>query len=73
MNKDIIKGHWKEAKGQLKQQWGKLTDNEITQMKGSYEELVGKLQKSYGYQKDQAAKEVDTFIQKNGWREDDDL
>jgi len=35
MNKDIFKGHWHEIKGKLKQQWGKLTDNEITQMQGT--------------------------------------
>ena len=56
MNKDIFKGHWHEIKGKLKQQWGKLTDNEITQMQGTYEELEGALQKSYGYQKDEAEK-----------------
>jgi len=69
MNKDIIKGHWHEIKGNLKQQWGKLTDDQITQMQGSYEELEGALQKSYGYQKDQANKEIQTFIDKNNWKE----
>lgn len=69
MNKDIIKGHWHEIKGNLKQQWGKLTDDQITQMQGSYEELKGALQKSYGYQKDQAKKEIDTFINRNKWEE----
>lgn len=69
MNKDIIKGHWHEIKGNLKQQWGKLTDDQITQMQGSYEELEGALQKSYGYQKDQAKKEIDIFIDRNKWKE----
>jgi len=69
MNKDIIQGHWHEIKGNLKQQWGKLTDDQITQMKGSYEELEGVLQKSYGYQKDEAKKEIDAFIKKNDWNE----
>lgn len=69
MNKDIVKGHWKEIKGQLKQQWGKLTDDNIDQMEGSYEELSGILQKNYGYQKDQADREIDTFLEKNNWNE----
>jgi uncharacterized protein YjbJ (UPF0337 family) len=69
MNKDIIKGHWHEIKGNLKQQWGKLTDDQITQMQGSYEELEGALQKSYGYQKDQAKKEIEAFIDRNKWKE----
>ena len=45
MNNDIIKGNWKILKGKVKQQWGDLTDDEITQMKGSYDELEGTLQK----------------------------
>ena len=69
MNKDIIKGHWHEIKGNLKQQWGKLTDDQITQMQGSYEELEGALQKSYGYQKDQAKKEIETYIDRNKWKD----
>jgi len=56
MNKDIFKGKWKELKGKVKQQWGKLTDDDIAKVEGNYEELEGLLQKSYGYQKDQAKK-----------------
>ena len=69
MNDDIIKGHWKEVKGKLKQQWGKLTDDQISQMNGSFEELQGVLQKNYGYQKDEAKKAIDSFIDKNRWEE----
>ena len=68
MNKDIVKGHWKEVKGKLKQQWGKLTDDDIDQMEGSYEELEGALQKNYGYQKDQVKREIDTFLDDNEWK-----
>ena len=67
MNKDIIQGNWKEVKGKLKQQWGKLTDDDLTQLKGSYQELEGLIQKRYGYQKDQADKEIDAFIDRNHW------
>jgi len=69
MNKDIIKGKWHEIKGNLKQQWGDLTDDEIAQMEGSYEELAGTLQKKYGYKKDQAQKEIQTFLDKNNWKD----
>lgn len=68
MNKDIISGKWKEIKGKIKQQWGKFTDDEITQMKGTYEELSGILQKKYGYKKDEANKEIDDFIDRQGWK-----
>ena len=69
MNTDIIKGHWHEIKGKLKKQWGKLTDDEITKMKGSSEELTGALQKAYGYEKDQAQKEIKQFIDENNWED----
>ncbi|OJW51467.1 MAG: general stress protein CsbD [Alphaproteobacteria bacterium 41-28] len=69
MNKDIIKGKWHEIKGRVKQQWGKLTDDEISQINGSYEELEGILQKKYGYQKDEVEKEIRTFLDKNNWKD----
>jgi uncharacterized protein YjbJ (UPF0337 family) len=65
MNKDIIKGHWKEIKGKVKAQWGKLTDDEIGEMKGNAEELEGVLQKKYGYAKDKAKEEIEKFAEKN--------
>lgn len=67
MNKDIVKGHWKEIKGKLKQQWGKFTDDDLTQMTGTYDELEGTLQKRYGYAKDRAEKEIESFVEKNHW------
>ena len=69
MNKDIIKGKWHEIKWKLKNQWGNLTDDEITQINGSFEELEGILQKKYGYQKDQAQKEIQEFLDKNNWKD----
>lgn len=69
MNKDIIKGNWKEVKGKLKQQWGKLTDDNIAKMNGTTEELEGLLQQSYGYEKDRAKKEINDFIDHNGFKE----
>lgn len=70
MNKDIIQGHWKEVKGKLKQQWNKLTDDEIGQMQGTYDELEGVLQKRYGYAKDKAQHEIETFVERNRWEEE---
>jgi uncharacterized protein YjbJ (UPF0337 family) len=65
MNKDIIQGKWTEIKGKLKQQWGKLTDDEIGQMKGTYDELEGVLQKRYGYKRDEVEREIELFVDKN--------
>lgn len=67
MNKDIIKGNWKIIKGKLKQQWSDLTDDDIGQMQGSYEELEGTLQKRYGYQKEEAERQIEKFVDDNDW------
>jgi len=68
MTNDIIKGHWNEIKGKLKKNWGKLTDDEITQMQGSYDELKGVLQKKYGYQKEEVEHKIDRFLNENKWK-----
>lgn len=68
INKDVVQGHWTEIKGKLRQKWGKLTDDEISQFKGSYEEVLGAIQKNYGYQKEEAKRELDTFLDDNNWR-----
>jgi uncharacterized protein YjbJ (UPF0337 family) len=62
MNWDRVKGNWKEVQGQAKQQWGKLTDDDLTVIKGRREELEGTLQKHYGYAKDKAKAEVDNWL-----------
>lgn len=65
MSKDIIKGKWKEIKGKLRQQWNKLTDDEISQMQGTYDELEGMLQKKYGCKKKEAQREIENFVDEN--------
>jgi uncharacterized protein YjbJ (UPF0337 family) len=62
MKKDILKGIWKEMKGALKEKWGKLTDDDLTEMEGKEEKLLGILQKRYGYTEDRAKKEYNDFI-----------
>ncbi|GAC14789.1 CsbD family protein [Aliiglaciecola lipolytica] len=62
MNDDQIKGNWKQLKGKIQKNWGKLTDDELDQMEGSRKELVGKIQKSYGKSKEEAEKQVDDFF-----------
>lgn len=62
MNKEIIKGQLKELKGKFRQYWGKLTEDDVSKLQGSYEELEGLLQKRYGYQKDRIEKEIGAFV-----------
>jgi uncharacterized protein YjbJ (UPF0337 family) len=64
MNNDIFEGKWEETKGKLKQAWGKLTDDDCLMIEGNHQEIYGKLQKHYGYNKDEAKKSVDKFLGK---------
>jgi uncharacterized protein YjbJ (UPF0337 family) len=62
MNWDRIEGNWKEIQGQAKQQWGKLTNDDLTIINGRREELEGTLQNRYGYAKDAVIIEVDNWL-----------
>lgn len=55
-------GKWKQMKGSVKQQWGKLTDDDIEYIDGKQESLVGKLQERYGIAKEEAQKRADEFM-----------
>ncbi len=68
MNKAEISGNWKQLKGKAKEQWGKLTDDDMTVIEGKRDQLVGKIQERYGYAKDQAEKEVSDWERKNDTR-----
>lgn len=61
MNSDQFEGKWKQLKGSVKQQWGKLTDDDVTTLTGKKDELVGKLQERYGITREQATKEADDW------------
>ena len=62
MNEDILKGKWKEIKGEVKVKWGKLTDDDLTQVEGNTEKLLGLLPQKYGYAKDKAEQAYKDFI-----------
>ena len=61
MNWDRIEGDWKQFTGKVKEQWGKLTDDDLTLIKGKRDQLEGKIQERYGYAKDRVKKEVDDW------------
>jgi uncharacterized protein YjbJ (UPF0337 family) len=65
MNSDQIKGQWKQLKGAAKTQWGKLTDDELLQIEGDSDRLVGLVQERYGYARERAQEEVDRFFLRN--------
>ena len=58
MNEDRIKGNWKQFKGKVKEQWGKLTDDDMDVIAGKRDQLVGKIQERHGIARDDAEKQV---------------
>ena len=65
MNSDVLAGQWKQLKGSAKQQWAKLTDDDLVAAEGSYDKLIGLLQERYGYARQRAEQEVDDWLAPN--------
>jgi uncharacterized protein YjbJ (UPF0337 family) len=61
MNWDQIEGKWKQAKGAVKQKWGKLTDDDLDVINGKQDELLGKIQERYGITREEAQKQLDSW------------
>jgi uncharacterized protein YjbJ (UPF0337 family) len=66
MNTEILQAKWRQLKGSVRAQWGKLTDDEIDRINGNAEKLVGLVQERYGYEKQRAQQEVDSFLARQG-------
>jgi uncharacterized protein YjbJ (UPF0337 family) len=67
MNEDTLKGEWTQLKGKVREQWGKLTNDDLDQIQGRAEQLVGRIQERYGVARDEAQRQVET------WRRTDRL
>lgn len=65
MNRDTLKGQWMQLKGKIREQWGRLTDDEIDQIQGNAEMLIGKLQERYGKTREQAEQDLDSWLAKD--------
>lgn len=61
MNSDVFKGQWKQLKGKLRQQWGRLTDDDIGEINGNLDLLLGKLQELYGRSREDAQKDLERW------------
>lgn len=66
MNWDQVEGNWKQYKGKAKEKWGELSDDELTQIDGKRDRLVGKIQTHYGKSREEAEREADRFCQACG-------
>lgn len=64
MNWDRIEGNWTQFKGKVREQWGRLTDDDIDVIDGKREQLVGRIQEVYGCMRDEAEKQVRDFESK---------
>ena len=58
MNWDRVEGNWKEFKGKAQQQWGKLTNDDLDQIQGRAQQLIGRIQERYGVARDEAERQV---------------
>jgi uncharacterized protein YjbJ (UPF0337 family) len=61
MNKDMFEGNWKQLRGKVKEQWGKLTDDDLNVINGRREQLAGRLQERYGLARDAAEQQIKDF------------
>jgi len=62
---DVLLGKWHVLRGQVRQQWAKLTDDDVARLSGKTEELAGVLQQRYGYGKAQAENEINKWLQEH--------
>lgn len=67
MNNDRAAGQWKQIKGNIKERWGKLTDDDLTQLEGSSEKLAGRLQERYGLAREEAERQAKDFQTRHNW------
>ncbi len=65
MNKDTLKGQWKQLRGEIQEQWGHLTDDDLDVIKGEYTQLVGRIQERYGRSREEAEREVDEYLNRH--------
>ena len=67
MTNQLAAGVWHQIKGKAKEQWGKLTDDDLKQLEGNSEMLAGKLQQRYGWAKDEAERRAQEFRARHNW------
>ncbi|KAB2792881.1 CsbD family protein [Brucella anthropi] len=69
MDWNRVEGNWKQFKGSVKEQWGKLTDDDLDQINGRREQLEGKIQERYGIEKDRVKSEVNDWYSRQKWQD----
>ncbi|CAN7602474.1 CsbD family protein [Pararhizobium sp. LjRoot235] len=67
MDWNRVEGNWKQFKGKVKEQWGKLTDDDLDRIAGKRDQLEGTIQERYGLEKDRAKADVDAWCNRQTW------
>ena len=62
MNRDILEGKWRQIRGHVKTQWGRLTDDELDEIEGNVDLLVGKIQEKYGQTRAEIERDLDMLL-----------
>jgi uncharacterized protein YjbJ (UPF0337 family) len=66
MNRNILQGKWKQLRGEIRQRWGELTDDDLDRVAGQSDKLAGMLQERYGYTQMEAERQIDEFLDEWG-------
>jgi uncharacterized protein YjbJ (UPF0337 family) len=67
MTSDRVAGAWHQIRGRLKEQWGKLTEDDLKELEGHAEQLAGKLQERYGLAREEAERQMKEFQKRMNW------
>jgi uncharacterized protein YjbJ (UPF0337 family) len=65
MNRDIVGGKWQQVRGKVKEEWGKLTDDDLKVAEGKFDKLAGLIRERYGYTREKAEEELERFCKKH--------
>jgi uncharacterized protein YjbJ (UPF0337 family) len=65
MNWDRIEGNWKQLRGAVREQWGKLTDDDLDRIAGKRDKLAGRVQERYGIAKDEAERQIEEWASRH--------
>lgn len=65
MNWNTVEGNWTQMRGEVKRQWGKLTNDELDEISGNFDKMVGKIQAQYGISREEAERQVNDWMAKH--------
>lgn len=67
MDWNRVEGNWKQFKGKVQEQWGRLTDDDLDEIDGNRQQLEGKIQERYGLEKDRIRQDIDDWFDRQSW------